>query len=312
MSLVLLGDLTDDEYEQWRSQLAARLPPGETLVSATHEHDPMQVDVALVANPEPGALARYPRLLFIQSLWAGVERLLRDPALPHHVPLARLLDPAMAQAMVEGTVAAALYLHRQFPTYRQQQQRAQWRQLLQPAAAHRKIAVLGFGQMGEPVARKLASLGFPVTAWGRHARSETGCSYVWGADGLRTALAQAGLLINLLPLTEATHGILNSETLGQLAPGAGLVNFGRGGHLQERALLEALESGQVGHAVLDVFGEEPLPTHHPFWSHPGITVLPHVAASTDPATAAPIVMRNIEAFRRGGPLTGLVERARGY
>ncbi|HVW68452.1 MAG TPA: glyoxylate/hydroxypyruvate reductase A [Steroidobacteraceae bacterium] len=279
---------------------------------ATQEHDKAAVDIALVANPEPGALMGYPRLRFIQSLWAGVERLLRDPALPRNIPLARLIDPAMAATMVEGTVAAVLYLHRQFPSYLQQQRNAQWRQLPQPPAAQRKVAVLGFGAMGAPVARALTSLGFPVTAWGLHARSGTSCDYAWGPDALATILADTRILINLLPLTAATSGILNAQLFARLPRGAALINLGRGGHLREAELLEALAAGQLGHAVLDVFDEEPLPVGHPFWSHPRITVLPHVAASTDPATAAPIVMRNVAAFRAGAALTGLVDPSRGY
>ena len=312
MSIVLLGDLAESDYELWRLELASVLPASETLVLASQEHDAEAVDVALVANPVPGSLARYPRLRFIQSLWAGVERLLRDPTLPPDIPIARLIDPAMAQSMIEGIIAAVSYLHRQLPTYLQQQRDSIWRQLPQPAAAQRKVTVLGFGQMGEPVARTLVALGFPVTAWGSHAREGTGCTYVWGVKGLQTALADTQILVNLLPLAPATRGILNTHTFAQLAPGAALVNFGRGGHLQDDDLLAALDSGQLSHAVLDVFNEEPLPTEHVFWSHPRVTVLPHIAAVTDPATAAPILMRNVAAFRTGAALVGLVERARGY
>lgn len=337
MSIVLVGDLPKAAYELWRAQLSQHLPADETLRLATEKPDKSSIDIALAANPAWGELATYPNLRFVQSLWAGVDRLLGDPSLPDGLTIARLIDPAMAQSMAEGAIAAVLYLHRQFPAYLQQQHSHTWRQLPQPISAHRKVSVLGFGQMGQPVARGLAALGFRVGAWGQRARSESdiesplgrsplplllqsppGTSplprlhYSWGAAGLEKVLAGTQILVNLLPLTAATNGILNTTLFDRLAPGAAVINFGRGGHLREEHLLAALQSGRLSHAVLDVFNEEPLPAGHPFWSHPRITVLPHVAASTDPESAAPIAVQNIAAFRTGRALTGVVSRSLGY
>ena len=312
MSIVLIGDLSPAEYESWGAELASRLPADETLVLAPHCQDRSAVDIAFAANPPWGQLATYPNLRFVQSLWAGVERLLHDTSLPEHVVIARLVDPTMAQSMLEGTLAAVLYVHRQFPAYLRQQQSGTWRPHSQPVSARRKVAILGFGQMGQPVARGLTALGFRACAWGLHSRSETGVDYSWGTAGLKKVLADTQILINLLPLTATTAGILNAALFDQLAPGAALINFGRGGHLQERDLLAALQTGRLGHAVLDVFNEEPLPAGHPFWSHRQITVLPHVAASTDAESAAPIAVQNVAAFRAGRPLTGLVSRSLGY
>ena len=312
MSIVLIGDLSPAEYEFWGAGLSSHLPADETLVLAPQCQDPSAVDIAFAANPAWGQLAAYPNLRFVQSLWAGVERLLHDASLPQHVVIARLVDPAMAQSMLEGAIAAALYVHRQFPAYLRQQQSGTWRPLSQPVSARRKVGLLGFGQMGQPVARGLTALGFRVCAWGQHERSDTGVDYFWGTEGLKKVLGDTHLLINLLPLTATTAGILNAPLFDQLAPGAALINFGRGGHLQEEDLLAALRTGQLSHAVLDVFKEEPLPAGHPFWSHRQITVLPHVAASTDPESAAPIAVQNVAAFRAGRPLTGLVSRSLGY
>lgn len=312
MSIVLIGDLSPAEYESWSAVLASHLPADETLVPAPHCQDRSAVDIAFAANPPPGQLADYPNLRFVQSLWAGVERLLHDPALPEHVVIARLVDPMMAQSMLEGTTAAVLYVHRQFPAYLRQQQSSTWRQLSQPVSARRKVGILGFGQMAQPVARGLTALGFRVCAWGLHSRSDTGVDYSWGAAGLEKVLADTQILVNLLPLTAATAGILSAPLFSQLPPGAALINFGRGGHLQEEDLLAALQTGRLSHAVLDVFNEEPLPAGHPFWSHRQITVLPHVAASTDYESAAPIAVANVAAFRAGRALSGLVSRALGY
>jgi glyoxylate/hydroxypyruvate reductase A len=312
MSIVLIGDMSAAAYENWRAQLSQYLPANETLSLATDLTDKSTVDVALAANPRWGELAQFPNLRFVQSLWAGVDGLLGDPALPQNITLARLVDPGMAQSMAEGAIAAVLYLHRQFPAYLQQQASHTWRQLPQPVASHRRVGVLGFGKMGEPVARGLAALGFAVSAWGLSPRAETSVDYSWGAASLERLLAKADILVNLLPLTAATSGILNAELFARLPESAALINLGRGGHLKEADLLAALESRHLSHAVLDVFHSEPLPADHPFWSHPQVTVLPHVAASTDPESAAPIAMQNIAAFRAGRPPTGVVSRSRGY
>jgi glyoxylate/hydroxypyruvate reductase len=312
MSILLIGDLSEAEYESWRAQLSAHLPGDETLVLATQCTDKAAVDIALAANPPWGELATYPNLRFVQSLWAGVDGLLRDPALPESITIARLIDPAMAQSMVEGAIAAVLYVHRQFPAYLRQQGGSIWRQLPQPVSAHRKVGVLGFGQMGQPVARGLAALGFRVSAWGRNSRSEAGVDYSWGTADLKNVLSETQILVNLLPLTATTTGILNSHLFDQLAPGAAVINFGRGGHLREDDLLAALKAQRLSHAVLDVFNQEPLPAGHSFWSHPQITVLPHVAASTDPESAAPIAVQNVAAFRAGRALTGVVSQSLGY
>jgi len=312
MSIVLIGDLSPAAYENWRAQLSRHLPADETLTLATQLTDKSAVDVALAANPRWGELATFPNLRFVQSLWAGVDGLLGDPALPENITLARLVDPGMAQSMAEGAIAAVLFLHRQFPAYLQQQASHTWRQLPQPVATHRRVGVLGFGKMGEPVARGLAALGFTVSAWGLSPRADASVDYSWGAAGLERLLAKTQILVNLLPLTAATIGILNAGLFSRLPAGAALINLGRGAHLKDADLLEALTTRHLGHAVLDVFHTEPLPADHSFWSHPHITVLPHVAASTDPESAAPIAMQNVAAFRAGRPLTGVVSRSRGY
>jgi glyoxylate/hydroxypyruvate reductase A len=286
--------------------------PGEDLISATQSYARTAIDIALVANPPHGALANHPNLRFVQSLWSGVDRLLSDPELPAGVTIARLVDPALTQAMVEFAVASVLYLHRQIPAYRSQQLAGLWRQLAQPAAANRPVGVLGLGQLGAAVARALAGLGFPVMGWSRGAKTNTDIATCSGPAGLATLSAEAAILVNLLPLTSQTTGILNEALFARLPAGAALINLGRGRHLVEEHLVAALATGQISHAVLDVCSEEPLPASHPFWAHPQITVFPHVAAYTDPATASRIAAQNIAAFRAERAVSGLVSVSRGY
>ena len=306
--LLLATSLPADEAAAWRDALA-RAMPGEAVETAAA--DRAAVEIAVVANPAPGALRDLPALRWVHSLWAGVDGLLRDETLPD-VPVMRLVDPALARAMAETVAAAVLHLHRDLHTYAAQQRRREWRQHPARPAAERRVSVLGLGEMGRAAAGLLLALGFPVRGWSRSGRDVAGIRVFAGADGLDAALNGAEILVNALPLTDATRGLLNRRSFGRLAPGACLVNVGRGAHLVEADLLAALGAERIGHAVLDVFDQEPLPGDHPFWSHPGVTILPHVAAPTSMASAAAIVARAVAAYRATGQVPAGVDRDRGY
>lgn len=311
MSALLIGSLDEAEYAAWRAHLTRALPAGESLVLADGPHDRDAVEIAFVANPPHGTLAHYRNLRFVQSLWAGVDRLLSDPALPD-VPIARLVDPDLTQAMVETVVAHVTALHRQAPAYARQQARREWKQRAQPLARECRVGILGFGELGAAAARALAALSFPVSGWSRSPRSVDGVACLSGDQGIEHLLAQADILVNLLPLTPETTGFLDRDLFAHLPQGARLVNVARGAHLVEDDLLAALDAGQLEHAILDVFHEEPLPSDHPFWTHERINVFPHVAAYSAPESAARIAAGNVAAFRAGQPVAGLVDRERGY
>jgi glyoxylate/hydroxypyruvate reductase len=166
--------------------------------------------------------------------------------------------------------------------------------------------------MGRSVARRLVTNGYPVRGWSARQAAVDGVVALAGDAALPHVLAAARIVVNLLPLTPATRGFFNTERFTQMPRGAGLVNLARGAHVVDADLLEALDSGRLSHAVLDVFGTEPLPAGHAFWAHPQITVLPHVAALTDARSAAQVVARNVLALRQGLPLQHLVDRVRGY
>lgn len=296
MSILLAADFDASEWAAWLPALQAALP-GETLLRERTGDD---IDIAIVANPPAGALHGLPGLKLVQSLWAGVDKLLRDPTLPTGVPLARMVDPAMNAAMAETALWAALALQRGFFDYAAQQRTGVWRQHGQRRADETRVAVLGLGQMGQAVAARLAQQGFIVSGW------RTGSGPV---DGV---LAETDVVISLLPLTPATSGFFDRARFAQMRRGASFVNLARGAQVVEADLLSALDDGQLSRAVLDVFATEPLPTTHPFWQHPKVTVLPHVAAQTDPRSAAQVVAANIRALRSGQPLQHLVDRSRGY
>ena len=296
---------------RWRPLLSGLMPEHE-IRYWPEIGDRAQIDYTLVWNPEPGLLASLPNLKLIFGLGAGVDHILRDPSVPPDVPIVRLVDPYMTEAMSEYVALQVLRLHRQDLDYMGQQRAAVWEERDQKNAAERPVGILGFGTLGQDAGRKLKSLGFPVAGWSRSAKAVAGFATHAGAAGLDALVAQSEVLVCLLPLTAATEGILNADLFSGLPRGAGLVNAGRGGHLVEADLIPALDAGQLSGAVLDVFREEPLPAEHPFWRHPRIVVTPHIAAETHPPTAAAIIGEAIGRFEAGQPVANLVDWARGY
>jgi glyoxylate/hydroxypyruvate reductase len=311
MAILVAAGFSADEWAAWWPLLRAALP-GETLIRDRDEAPLHAIDVALVANPPPGSLRDLPCLRLIQSLWAGVDRLLDDASVPVNVPLARMVDPAMNEAMAQTALWAVISLQRGFFAYAAQQRGAVWRQHALRRADELTVAVLGLGEMGRAVAQRIARHGCRVLGWSRSAASIDGVQTSSGEASLMQVLAQAQIVINLLPLTLATRGLFDAAAFAQMPRGASLVNLARGAHVVEADLLAALDSGQLHHAVLDVFAAEPLPSGHRFWSHPSVTVLPHVAAPTDPRSAVIVVARNVRALREAWPLENLVDRTRGY
>ncbi|MBE7376778.1 2-hydroxyacid dehydrogenase [Pseudomonas lopnurensis] len=311
MDILLCGSFDDDERDAWRAALQEAFPDARWHLSATPEIA-ARIDAAVVANPLPGSLQGLTNLRLIQSLWAGVDRLLADPSLPADVPVTRMVDPAMNAAMAETALWATLSLHRDFFAYARQQHTGTWRPLAQRRADEIQVTLLGMGQMGRACAGRLLALGYRVEGWNLHGGSVEGMPLHSGMAALWALLGRSDIVINLLPLTVQTTDLLNQRFFDALRPGAGLVNLARGAHVVEADLLRALDNGQVGQAVLDVFRSEPLPADHPFWHHPKVMLLPHVAAATDLRSAARIVAQNLQALRDDRPLAHRVQRTRGY
>jgi glyoxylate/hydroxypyruvate reductase len=309
--ILLLTNFDDVHIQRWLPHLKEYLPDEQILVYPDVSRLET-IDIALVANPPQGVLATLPNLKLIQSLWAGVDALLRDATFPKHIPLARLVDSELKQAMIESVLAHVLMLHRQFPTYQKQQQEKVWRQLEQPNADKRTVAILGLGQLGRACAEHLKHIGFKVIGWSSKEKRLENIQTFHGEAGVEAVLNQADIVVNLLPLTTETKGILNKTTFEKMRMGSSLINVARGAHIVEEDLIDALGAGILSYAILDVFAREPLPTEHPFWKHPKIKVLPHVAAITNPVTASQIVAQNVLRLREGQDLENLVDVARGY
>jgi glyoxylate/hydroxypyruvate reductase len=270
------------------------------------------IDVALIAAPPPGTLEALGGARLIQSLWMGVDALLADPALPRHVPLARLVDPGMISAMSETVLAHVLDWHRHHYFYREQQRARRWHRRAQFLASERTVGLLGLGALGSDAAAKLRGLGFGLAGWSRRPKQLAGVQCFSGKEGLVQMLSLTDALVCLLPLTSETRGILDKRAFGAMRQGGCVINVARGAHLVVEDLLAALDSGRLAHAYLDVFAAEPLPADDALWAHPGVTVTPHSAALTEPRTALPKIVDNIERLRRGETPRDLVDLTAGY
>jgi glyoxylate/hydroxypyruvate reductase A len=308
MALMFLS--ADDPAEAWREALLATIPELDFRIWP-EVGNPAEIDLALVWQPPPGELARYPNLRAILSLGAGIDGLLAQPGLPD-VPIARMVDPSLTRTMTEYVLLAVLRHHRQFDHFEREQRAARWSYAFPPQAAERRIGIMGLGVLGEEAARSVSRHGFPVAAWSRTGKELAGIESFAGKQSLEAFLARTDILVCLLPLTRETAGILNAATFAGLPSGAYLINVARGAHLVEADLIAALDSGQLAGATLDVFREEPLPADHPLWRHPKVLITPHIASYSLPATGAEGVVENIRRARAGQRLLHQVDRDRGY
>jgi glyoxylate/hydroxypyruvate reductase A len=266
--------------------------------------------VAIVANPDPAEVAALPNLVWVQSLWAGVERLVG--AFDRPLPIVRLVDREMARTMAEAVLAWTYYLQRDMPAYARQQRAGVWRPHPYRKPADLTVGLLGLGALGIAATDRLLGAGFRVAGWSRSPKAVPGIEAAHGLEALPAMLARCDILVCLVPLTPETRGLVNAERLAALKPGAALINFARGPIVVTADLITALDSGHLAHAVLDVFETEPLPVEDPLWSHPGVTVLPHVSGPTDLPSAATTVAANLRDFRRTGQPPQGIDKARGY
>lgn len=273
--------------------------------------DSSKVRFLTVWQPPENIAEQFPNLEILFSIGAGVDQI-DFSKLPENLPVVRMIEPGLTRAMCEYVLWAVLSIHRDMLAYRRQQLQKNWDALRVWPASKRRIGVMGLGQLGRAVLKQLHSMDFQCLGWSRTVHQIDAVQCFHGAEMLNTFLSQCDILICLLPLTESTRGILSADLFKHLPKGAALVHVGRGEHLQTDDLLNALDSGQLAEAVLDVTTPEPLPAESPLWSHPKVVITPHIASMTQPETAIEVVLENIQRHRSGQPLLGLVDRERGY
>ncbi len=278
--------------------------------------DPARIRFALAWRPGARAFAPYPNLSVVQSIASGVDGILSSASLPAQAEVTRVRDPGQAHVMAGFAVWHLVWHHRQMGTYLRNAASGIWKRtsfgdLVAPADL--TVGVLGFGLMGRTIAEAVARLGFNVVAASNSDRAGTEpIRVVSGSEACQRVAAQADFLINVLPLTSATKGLINADFLEGMKPGAVLIHLGRGEHVVEDDLLAALETGAIAAASLDVFATEPLPQGHPFWSHPRVLVTPH-EASVLPASAVVTSLRqSVDEMQSHKPLTLAVDRRKGY
>ncbi len=297
-------------WEDYRDVLPGALISAGVTGDVVLDAPPAKVDYVVYAPSAPlQDFAPYTRCKAVLSLWAGVERIVGNASLTQ--PLCRMVDPGLSEGMVEWVVGHALRHHLGMDRHIVNPGHV-WDPTCPPLARERRVTVLGLGVLGAASAQALAALNFNVTGWSRTPRDIPGLRCLSGPDGLRAALSGAEIVVTLLPRTPETENLLGSTELSLTAKGAAILNPGRGALIVDEDLIAALDSGQIGHATLDVFRVEPLPPAHPFWAHPRVTVTPHIAADTRAVTAAGVIAENIRRGEAGLPFLHLVDRARGY
>ena len=310
--MTLIFYSASDRWDDWAEHLHRQIPE----ISLRHWDEPgddANVKFALVWNPPPGQLKRrFPNLEYIFSLGAGVDALLDDPDLPQNVPVVRMVEEALVIGMTEYVALHTLRLHRRQRELEMQQAKRRWHQIPTPLAPQRRVGLMGLGMLGSDAAKALTALRFDVASWTRTPKEMARVANFHGANSFNAFLSRTEILIVLLPLTDATRGILNASLFAKLTSGAGLINAGRGGLQIEADIIAALDTGQLSEAVLDVFATEPLPANSQLWDHPKVTITPHNAAITGSSTGAREIALNLRRVLAGKQPHNIVDLDAGY
>lgn len=299
-----------DEPAAWTEALAAHLPDLDIRVYPD-VGAPEAVRYALVWKPPQGFLARFPGLRLVVNLGAGVDALLARGDLPD-VPITRISDPNMARMMAGYVLFAVLRYARDIPLFERAKRERRWAYVHPREACETRVGVLGLGELGATAAAELVRHGFDVRGWSRSPKSVAGVSCVHGKDALPRFLSELDIAVVMLPLTPETRRLLGRDMLSALPAGAKLINVSRGAVVDEQALLEALKSGHIAEATLDVFETEPLPPEHPFWTMENVLITPHLASVALPRSAAQQIAENIRRVRSGREVLNRVDPRRGY
>jgi len=297
--------------QAWRDELARQLPALDIRIWPDNG-DPAEVEYLAFMRPDFDVIPALPNLKAMFSRSAGVEAFIDHPKLPK-VPLGKIEPSGGDPMMTEYTVMHVLRLHREMPKYQEAQANKEWLRTTIVRPEQRRIGFLGLGLMATAPALILKQLGFPVSAWVRSPRQgPDGIRMFHGADQFEAFMSQTDIAVCLLPLTKETDGIFCARNFALMPRGAMVINIGRGGHVVEKDLIAALDSGQLSYAALDALKPEPLPPESPLWTHPRVTVMPHVARRPTVAQLVTEIARNIKSLEAGGGLLQQIDLAREY
>ena len=302
---------TEENVERWTSELLKRAPTLDLRIWPDIGN-PADIQFAIVARPQDGALDRCPNLRAVFSMWAGVDGLF--PLVPdERISVVRMVEPGLTNGIVTYVVHHVIGFHISVRLY----QRRSWQHPFHKnikVTSDTRVGILGFGHLGQACAEVLLQLGFVVSGFSQTRKNFPGVVCYAGAAELKEFLGNTDVLVSLLPNTPASSNLLNRETLSCLPSGAALINCGRGESVDDAALLDAIQSGHLCGAVLDVFRTEPLPDDHPFWDEPKITISPHCASKPDPRSGSQVILENMDRILRGESLPPghLASRETGY
>ncbi|MEO8384749.1 MAG: glyoxylate/hydroxypyruvate reductase A [Betaproteobacteria bacterium] len=301
----------ENNIQPWLDELGKALPHADVW-AWDQANATRQADYAVLWAPPAELFVSQKQLKAVFNIGAGVDRVINMPNLPADVPIVRLNDAGMAVQMAEYVCHALIRHTRRFEAYDTHADACTWRR--EPAIDRQAfpVGIMGLGDIGARVAQAVASFDYPTLGWSRTAKSLPGITSYAGDDALGEFLRRVRVLVCVLPLTPETKGLLNATTLSKLKPDAYLINVARGGHLVENDLLQMLANGQLSGATLDVFREEPLPPQHPFWTHPRITVTPHISAITLLSESVNQISEKIRALELGVSIEGVMQPGRGY
>ena len=306
---VLLCQPSAKDNAAWLEDLRAALP--QLQFDEWQTGLPPVYEAAVVWSPPQQLIDEQPQLRALLNLGAGVDKLLAL-RLPPTLPLVRLEDAGMAVQMAEYVCHALIRFFREFAAYDRQQHEQRWHPRRPHVRSEFPVGVMGLGALGQRVAQAVQQFDFPVLGWSRTPHDLPGVQCFHGDGGLPDFLKGTRVLVCLLPLTPATRGILNRQTLEQLQLAGYVINVARGGLLVEDDLQQLLDEGHLAGATLDVMQDEPLPPGHWLWTHPHVTVTPHISAQTVRSEAVVQVVRSLQALQRGETPSGQVQRDRGY
>ena len=312
MTLNILLSAHNKHHERWLPALRSNLAQYNLEVCVETSCDnPESVDY-IIHSPDGDIsnFSTFVNLRAILSLWAGVEDIVHNKSI--NVPLVRMVDPGMIEGMTEWVTGQVLRHHLGFDAHIFNRQGTWLKELSPPLARQRVVGILGLGVLGTSCAKILSQLNFQVLGWSRILKKVENIQCYCGKTGLIEVLKHVDILALLLPLTPYTKNVMNDETLSCLKPGAVIINSGRGGLIDDNALLAAIEKGVVAHATLDVFRKEPLPYNHPFWSNSRISIWPHIASETRVATASKVIAKNIWRDYSGKNMHNIVNISNGY
>jgi glyoxylate/hydroxypyruvate reductase len=308
--MALLYKADPERGRQWAQWIVQKAPDIEFRLWPDIG-DAAEVRYLAAWQPPADIMQSLPNLEVIFSVGAGIDQFDLS-SVPPHVAVVRMIEPGIVEGMVEYVTQAVLALHRDIFDYGIAQRERVWTPLPVRAAASRRVGVLGLGMLGKAVLETLRRFGFPCAGWSRSAHEIEGVECFAGVESLDAFLARTDILVCLLPLTDATRGIIGKHVFDTLPPGASFINVGRGPHLVQQDLLDALDSGRLHAAILDITDPEPLPPTHPLWSHPRVRLTPHIASATRPETAVDVVLDNLRRHRAGERMIGEIDRSRGY